>query len=133
MDDLTLILNALAIGASTGLQQTAGVVIKDAYAGFKTLIQQKFTDKPNAKLALTEYEHDPETWIAPLTKTIEQTHLDQDADIINAAKNLLALIHNQEAISGDTIFQNYSKVEGQVGKNSGSIIMNFGESIKPEE
>lgn len=133
MDEPTLILTALAVGTSAGLQQTAGTAIKDAYTGFKTLLQRKFAGKPNAELTLTEYEHDPETWKAPFTKTIEQTHLDQDADIINAAKHLLALVHHQQAISDDTIIQNYGNVQGQVGKNTGAITMNFGEVSKPEE
>ena len=134
MSDLNLILTALAAGASTGLQQTAGTAITDAYNGLKTLLQRKVAGTPNAELTLTEYERDPETWKAPLTKTLEHIHLDQDADVINAAKHFLTLVHNQQAISGDAIIQNYyGNVQGQVGKNTGSIIMNFGKSTEPEE
>src|SRR6266480_5733892 len=126
MDDLTLILTALTTGASASLQETAGTAIKDAYQGLKSLLQHKFAHRPKAQETLVEYEDDPETYEKPLRKVLMAHHLDQDEAVIEAARQVMAFTQNQQAVIGHTVVQNYGDIQGQVGENSGSIIMNFG-------
>jgi hypothetical protein len=87
MDPLSLILTAL----TTGMQATASDVVKDAYAGLKTLIQRKFAGKPEAEMALAKHEEKPNVWKAPLTEGLQETGVDQDQDIIVAAQRLIQL------------------------------------------
>ena len=44
MDPITLILAALAAGATSGLRDTAASAVKDAYSGLKSLIRRRFGD-----------------------------------------------------------------------------------------
>ena len=130
MDDLNLLLTALATGAGAGFQQVAGSAIKDAYANLKALIQRKFTGQPSALTALTEYEADPDTYEKPLRKAIETNHLYQDEEITQSARHLMTLIQPQQAGVSSNLVQNLGPVQGQVVENSGTITMNFGEVPK---
>ena len=132
MDALSLILTALTSGATASIKDTASQAIKDSYEGLKALIQHKFAEQPKAQAALVEYEEDPETYDKPLRKALTSYEIDQDETVIEAAKQLLALTQNQQAVIGHTVLQNYGTVQGQVGENTGSITMNFGETPKPE-
>ncbi len=133
MDPFTLILTALTTGAAASLKDTTSAAIKESYSGLKALIQRKFAEQPKAQVALVEYEEDPETYDKPLRKALTTHGIDQDETIIEAARQLLALTHHQQAVIGHTVLQNYGPVQGQVGENAGSITMNFGESPKTEQ
>lgn len=50
MEPITLILGALAAGAVAATQETAGQMIKDAYAGLKTLIKRRFSEKQKPEI-----------------------------------------------------------------------------------
>lgn len=110
MDPITLILTALAAGASTGGQAIVSEAIKDSYSGLKTLIQRKFAGKPVAEMALTQHETDPQVWQAPLKQALQQEHLDQDATILKAAKALLDRLQAQSGgrHSTQSIVGNYN-------------------------
>ncbi len=96
MDPITLILTALNGGASQRQYETVG----GAYNKLKILIQEKFVGKPNADLVLTEYEHDPQTWEAPLVKFLAQVQADQDEEIIEVAQKLMSQLDPQQAAIG---------------------------------
>ncbi|MGZ3623940.1 MAG: hypothetical protein ACXVDN_21615 [Ktedonobacteraceae bacterium] len=100
MVPLTLILTALAAGAAAGIQSTASQAIQEAYTGLKTLIQRKFTGKPEAEMALTQHEQKPDIWKAPLEEGLKETGADKDDEIIMAAQKLMALVQPQEAAMG---------------------------------
>ena len=91
MDPVTLILAALAAGASAGIGDTASQAIKDAYAGLKTLIKRRFVGSSKAQEVLVEHEADPETYERPLAKQLKATGANEDAAILEAAERLLAL------------------------------------------
>ena len=44
MDPISIIITALALGAAAGLKPTAEIAIKDAYAGLKKIIQDKYIE-----------------------------------------------------------------------------------------
>ena len=90
MEPLTLILGALAAGATAAAKDTASQAIKDAYAGLKTLIQRRFAEKkaPEGEMALTKYEEKPDVWEAPLKDALVETDTDQAAEILKAAEAL---------------------------------------------
>src|SRR5215469_16449898 len=95
MDPITLILTALVTGAAASIQATASEAVKDAYAGLKTLLQRKLAGNPEAELALTAHEKNPDIWKAPLAQGLREKEADQDQDIIVAAQQLLQLAQFQ--------------------------------------
>ena len=70
MDPVTLIVAALAAGASAGVTDAVSQGIQDAYAGLKALVLRRVQDQPAGEVAVIEHEKDPDTWSAPLVKTL---------------------------------------------------------------
>ena len=93
---MTLILTALVAGTA----KAAGDAVPDAYKGLKALIQKKIAGKPAAEMVLAEHEKDPETYAAPLKKNLVEAGVDQDEEILKAAKELLEQLKPQEAAAG---------------------------------
>ena len=90
MDPVTLIVAALVAGAAAGAKDTATAAIKDAYAAFKSLVKKKFRGDSTATGAVEELEQDPDTWTLPLKKKVAAARLDQDQEIVDAARALIA-------------------------------------------
>src|SRR3954454_9760425 len=92
MDPVTLIVAALAAGAGAGVRDTAAQAVKDAYAGLKALVLRRVKDTPAGEMAVVEHEKDPDTWSAPLAKTLTTTGADRDPELIASAQRLLELL-----------------------------------------
>ena len=114
MEPTTLILSALAAGATAALQETASQAVKDAYAGLKALIQKRFAGKPEAEMALAQHEKKPEVWAAPLQDALVETGADRDEAIIEQAQAVLMLVQPQQVAQG--------KYNVQIGKAEGVVI-----------
>lgn len=100
MDPVTLILAALAAGASAGVTDTVSQGIKDAYVGLKDLVLRRVKDLPAGEVAVVEHEKDPEVWSAPLAKTLATAGADTDPQVIEAAQRLLQLTDPDGARAG---------------------------------
>ena len=92
MDPVTLILTALAAGAASGTTEVATAAVRDAYDGLKRLVKARLAGRVPAEVALAEYEADPQTWQAPLTRELELAGADDDADLVERARRLLELV-----------------------------------------
>ena len=125
MDPVTLILTALTAGVAAGGQAVLKDAIEDSYTGLKTLIQHKFAGKSNAELALVEYESDPETWQVPLRKALIQACVDQDPEVIEAARRLMTHINPQQAAMGKYNVQFTGNVQGFAQGDFQKVTMNF--------
>lgn len=90
MEPITFIIGALTAGATVAAKETANQVVKDAYAGLKTLILRRFAEKKTAEgeMALKKYEEKPAVWEAPLKDALVETGTDQAGEILEAAKAL---------------------------------------------
>ena len=66
MDPITLIVTALAAGATLGVTETVSSAVNDAYASLRALVRKRFAGGPTAELVLARHETAPETWQAPL-------------------------------------------------------------------
>lgn len=130
MDPITLIVTALAAGATTALQETAGKAIKDAYQGLTTLLKQKFAKDPKATIALESHAEDPQTWQKPLEKSIRETGVAQDQEVLLAAQKMLELIESQKS-SPKYDVDIRGNVKGFVQGDHANVTMNFDES--PQE
>ena len=97
MDPITIsaILAALAPSAA----KVADNVAPDLYNGLKALLQKKFAGQPVAETILAQYEKDPETFSAPLQKSLVEAGVDRDEEILA----LLEQIKNQAPAAGPAI------------------------------
>ena len=92
MDPVTMIVAALAAGASAALKDTAGEAIKDAYAGLKALIKRKLGDTPEADVvASTSMRKLPTYGRSHLKKSSRASGAADDDEILKKAQELLAV------------------------------------------
>jgi hypothetical protein len=104
MDPVTLIVAALAAGASGGaisaLQDDVQGAVIAAYGKLRGLVAKRVAGNPGAELALTEYEADPEHWETPLTAKLTQLGAADDTDLVAAANALMKLVDGVGARAG---------------------------------
>jgi hypothetical protein len=104
MDPITLIVAALAAGASTGalsaLQDDVKDAVKFSYSKLRGMLTKRVAGNPGAELTLAEYETDPATWEGPLTAKLKQVGAADDADLVAAAKALMELVDQSGARAG---------------------------------
>jgi hypothetical protein len=122
MDPVSLIVSALAAGATAALKETASQAARDAYARLKILIQKRFAGKPEAETALVQHEKKPEVWEAPLKDALVETGTDKDEAVLQAAEILLKLVQPQQVGAG--------KYNVQIGEAEGVVI---GDHAKVEQ
>jgi hypothetical protein len=92
MDPVSLVLNALTLGAAQGITDSVSDVVKSAYEKLKQLVAAKFAGSKSAELALEEHAADPETWRAPLSKALTTSGAAADTAVLGAAQQLMALL-----------------------------------------
>ena len=100
MDQVTLIVTALAAGAASALQDGTSSVIKDAYARLKALVKKRFADRPDGELVLAKHEAAPRIWEAPLAAELSTAGAEGDADLVAAAQALMNLVDEAGPRSG---------------------------------
>ena len=104
MDPITLIVAALAAGASTGalsaLQDDVKDAVKSSYPKLRGMLAKRVAGNPGAELTLAEYETDPATWEGPLAAKLKQVGAADDADLVAAAKALMELVDQSGARAG---------------------------------
>jgi hypothetical protein len=100
MDPVSLIVAALAAGASAALKDTAAQAVKDAYGGLKSLLKRKVADKPLAQEVIEKHEEAPEIWEKPLQDELGKAGLADDEEVVRAAQRLLALVDPAGAQAG---------------------------------
>lgn len=91
MDPVTLIVTALAAGATLGLTDTMSAAVKDAYGALKALVKRRLVGRPDGKLALDRHEQAPQTWQRPLEAELTAAGAGGDAELVAAAKALMEL------------------------------------------
>lgn len=116
MEPTALIVSALVAGATAGLTETASQAVKDAYGGLKELIQKHLAGKPEAEMALAQYEKKPDVWESPLRDALVETGATQDEAIIDQAQKVLQLVQPQQVAQG--------KYNIQIGQAKGTVIGN---------
>ncbi len=129
MDPVTIILSALAAGATAALQETASQAVKDAYGGLKALIQKRFAGKPEAEMALAQHEKKPEVWKEPLKDALSETGADRDEAILEQAQKVLELVQRQQEAPGKYNVQ-IGKAKGVVIGDGAKVEMTFGDKPK---
>lgn len=104
MDPITLIVTALAAGASAGaidsLKDDVRESVNAAYKRMHYLAKRCFRGNASAEIILFEHGSDPATYEAPLAKKLAEAGACNDADLVEAARALMELVDREGAKSG---------------------------------
>jgi hypothetical protein len=104
MDPITLIVAALAAGASAGaidaLKDNAKEAASAAYGKLLGLVKARFRGNAKAEGTLEDHQADPETYAAPLAKKLTEAGAAEDAGLVAAAQALMDLVDQAGAKSG---------------------------------
>jgi len=104
VDPITLIITALAAGASAGvidaLKDNAKDAARAAYAKLRGLASKRVAARPDGNLALDRYETAPRTWEAVLASELTEAGAADDADLVAAARALMDLLDQAGARAG---------------------------------
>lgn len=136
MDPVSLVLVALAAGASAGLSGGATDVVKsavtDAYAGLKSLVREAFGSDEKAQSTLTLFEDEPaqEVLVNKLADQLEAHGVAQSAEVRTAAQAVLDAAGPTVAYGGvvATVLQIHADRGGvAVAGSPGTIIAGYRE------
>jgi hypothetical protein len=127
MDQVSIILTALASGADAGLKGSVSLALKDSYNGLKTLIQHKFAGKPESETALSLYTDDPLTYEKPLREALAEVQIEDDQAVIESAQRLLALTQPQQNSTWKYNTQITGNVHGYAQGDYQRVDMHFGD------
>ncbi|MCW2930576.1 MAG: hypothetical protein JWM19_1538 [Actinomycetia bacterium] len=104
MDPITLIVAALAAGASAGaidaLKDDVKEAARAAYGRLHDLVRRRLRGNASAEVILAEHKADPRIYEAPLAKKLAEAGAGDDADLVAAAKALMELVDQKGAKSG---------------------------------
>lgn len=104
MEEVTLILTALATGASAGALDMLKDDVKDKakamYARLHYLVGQRFRGNMSAEVVLSEHQADPAMYAAPLAKKLTEAGAGDDAELVATARALMELVDQAGARSG---------------------------------
>lgn len=101
MEPISMIVGALAVGASEALKDTASQAVQDAYQGLKSVVMHYWKtmkegdeqDNENeAKILLDNLEEDPDTFQIPLEKKLAKVIPEPEKDLIEQAQQLYKLL-----------------------------------------
>ena len=113
MDPITLILTSISAGAAAAAKDVVSEAVKDAYSGLRSMIMNHFKGSRQAEIALDSFEKDPDTWRNPLEKTIGETRIGEDPDVIAIAQKVLQLIDPAGHAEGKFNVQITGPMQGQ--------------------
>jgi hypothetical protein len=126
MEEVSLILTALAAGATGGALDALKDDVKDkaktAYVKLHGLVRHRFQGNASAEVILFEHQADPQTYAAPLAKKLTEAGAGGDAELVAAARALMKLVDGTGARSGKYIVTIRDSKGIQVG--DGSIQVN---------
>lgn len=88
-DPVTVIVTALTTGAAAGMKDTAGTVIKDAYAGLRRLITDRYH---NVDIASVERAPGSPAATVSVTEVLATSNAAADADLLDAAQRVIAAV-----------------------------------------
>jgi hypothetical protein len=120
---MELILAALIAGATAATKDTAGVAIKDAYDGLKTLIKKKFEKDALAQAMVDAKPEELKQAEGLLKAKMTEVGIDKDSEILKAAAEILKKEDPQGAKEGEYRINTAQRdIKGIVGDVSGGEI-----------
>jgi uncharacterized protein YktA (UPF0223 family) len=95
-EPINFLITALTLGLSAGLQPTAEQVIKDAYNGFKSIIQTKF----DINLNNLEKKPKSESQLEAVKEALMESKADEDLELIDKARELIEAVKSKSPSNG---------------------------------
>jgi hypothetical protein len=108
MDPITLIVSAIAIGAATGLTETATSAVKDAYSALKRMNADRYGD---VDLRPIERKPDSEAKRGSLQEDLETLGAADDRDLLDAACRLIAEVRADDDTIGRVVGIDLADIE----------------------
>lgn len=108
MDPITLLVTAVALGASAGLSETASQVVRDAYTGLKALLAGRDVD-------VSGVERRPESTAqrAALTETLTDTPQVIDGEVLAAAQAVTEAVAAHEPATAAAVGVDLERVRAE--------------------
>ncbi len=102
MDPTAIILQALEAGNNpdTGYQAMIPDEIMDRYGSFTDLLGRKLADSTTGQELLEQYAAQPDLYEGAVVDLIQESGLDHDTEVINAARDVLELLDVRGAARG---------------------------------
>lgn len=91
MDPVTLILTALAAGATATAAETASAPVKDAHAGLKAQLRTRLAGREKGERALARYATAPQAWEGRLTAELAAVDAGRDEGVVTAAQAVMSV------------------------------------------
>jgi hypothetical protein len=106
-DTVTVVVSALSAGAAAGLKDTATNAVKDAYAGLKRLV----TDRYLVDVSPLESKPHSEAKRASLAEDLQEAGADADVEVLEAAQRVIAVVAAHAPDTGPAIGIDLERLE----------------------
>lgn len=119
---------ALIAGATLVAKEAASEAVKNAYHGLKGIIRRKLGGGAQADVVLDNLDSKPDVWSEPLRDLLQASGLNDDPDVVKAAKQLTELVGTSQIALGDQNVQ----VAGDVGTIiQGNVVVTPAGQLRP--
>lgn len=110
VDPLTIVVAAIALGAQEGVRETVADAVKDAYAGLKRLITDRYRG-----VDPTPLENKPESPSkrASLEEDLKDAGADSDDELLAAARAVIEAVEADNPKAGESIGVDLGRVVGE--------------------
>ena len=127
MDPITIIVLSLTLGMSEGLKSTAEQAVKDAYAGMKNFIKNKYS---NVNIDLLESNPASKARQDVVKEELQDVEANNDTELLKKAKRLLELFENLETDRLSIVGVELAEIKGASLAISDIIASGTGVSIQ---
>ncbi|TRT81240.1 MAG: hypothetical protein EWV82_13390 [Microcystis aeruginosa Ma_AC_P_19900807_S299] len=132
MEPISLILAALAAGATAAAKDTAGTAVKDAYESLKALIKKRFAGDTLAQAMIDAKPDEIKQAEGLLTNKITNSGVDKDEEVLQAAQMLLKQLKSEAVAKGESyqlnVGGNFTGVARDVDTGGGDATLTFGKN-----
>lgn len=113
MNYLSMVTGALAAGAAAAAKDTVSMVVKDAYAGLKSLVLSRVKNRKESEDALATLETNPELGAKELESIMGDEEIVNDPGVLTLAQQLLQLVRGEDSTGPKFHVQTSGTVQGQ--------------------
>jgi hypothetical protein len=124
MDPVTLVIAALAAGASSGLQNAATDAVKDLVHSLREKVRARLSRRAGADALVDRHSEDPETWQRPMEKELSEAGV--DSELVDLAKQVLSAVDPEGSRAGKYQVTVGGNAQGTVVGDAATVHMVFG-------
>lgn len=110
MDPITIIVNALALGAAAGVQATAAQAVKDAYAGLKRVIHERY-ELADSAVGMIERRPEKEAFKEAAREALDEEGAGSDEELLRQAQTLIKAVEQHAPEAATNVNVNLEEVK----------------------